>query len=222
MDMFQILLSSWETMCHEITVFLPHILWAVLVLVVGWAVGRLLRRGVTQLLKMLRLDTVAEKAGVEAVLMKGGMHFTTISLIADIIYWFVIFVTALAALNMLGMGVADGLFRKAMLYVPNVIAAVLVLVLGSFIAKVLGSIFYTYLNNIGFGSAKVLSSTAKYGVLIFTVFVALEHLEIGGTILTSAFQFAFGDVCLAGAIAFGLGGKEVAGKIVGRIWSKWE
>ncbi len=221
MDMFQILVNSWENLGNEIAVFLPHLLWALLILVVGWAVARLLRRGATEFLKIIRLNMIAEKAGIEAVLQKGGTHLTTITLIAGILYWFVIFVTALAALNMLGMGVADELFRKAMLYVPNVVVAVLVLVLGSFVAKVVGSIFYTYLNNIGFGSAKILAVTAKYGILVFAVFIALEHLAIGGAILTSAFQLAFGAVCLAAAIAFGFGGKEVASKVLDRLWQKW-
>lgn len=221
MDMLQVLMTSWDKLCIQVADFLPHLLWALLILVIGLVVGRFLRQGVTKILKMVRLDTLAEKAGIEAVLAKGGMHFTIISLIADIIYWFVVFVTALAALNMLGMGVADELFNKAMLYVPNVIIAVVVLVLGSFAAKVLGSIFYTYLSNIGFGSARLLAAIAKYGVLVFTLFIALEHLAIGGAILTSAFQLAFGALCLAFAIAFGFGGKEVAAKILDRAWSKW-
>jgi hypothetical protein len=221
MDMFQVLINSWERLCNQLSEFLPHLLWAILVLVVGLFAARFLRQVVTKVLRMVKLDMLAEKAGIEAVLVKGGMHFTTISLIADIIYWFVIFVTALAALNMLGMGVADELFNKAMLYVPNVIIAVVVLVLGSFAAKVLGSFVYTYLVNIGFGSARLLAAIAKYGVLVFTLFVALDHLAIGGEILTSAFQLAFGALCFAFAIAFGLGGKEVAAKILDRAWSRW-
>lgn len=221
MDMFQVLIASWDKLCVQVADFLPHLLWAALILVIGLFVGRFLRQAVTKVLKIVKLDMLAERAGVEAVLAKGGMHFTVISLLADIIYWFVVFVTALAALNMLGMGVADELFNKAMLYVPNVVVAVVVLVLGSFAAKVLESIFYAYLSNIGFGSAKLLAAIAKYGVLVFTLFVALEHLAIGGAILTSAFQLAFGGICLAFAIAFGFGGKEVAAKILERAWSKY-
>lgn len=221
MDMLQILINSFDSISNDIASFLPHLLWALLIVVVGWAIGRLLRRGIIQVLKMVRLDKAAEKAGIEAVLNKGGTRFTIVSLIADIIYWFVIFVTGLAALDMLGMSVADELFRKAVLYVPNVVVAVVVLVLGSFIAKILGSIFYTYLNNIGFESAKFLGAIAQYGVLIFAAFIALEHLAIGGEVLTSAFQIAFGAVCLAGALAFGFGGKELAARILDRFWSKW-
>lgn len=222
MDMFQILMSSWESMSREIAVFLPHLVWALLILVVGWLLGRLLRSAVTTILKAMKLDVAADKAGIEAVLAKGGMNFTAVSLIAAIVYWFVIFVTALAALNMLGMGIAEELFKKSILYIPNIVVAVIVLILGSFIAKVLGSAFYAYLNNIGFGSAKFLAIIAKYMILVFFGFIAIEHLAIGGEVLISAFQIAFGAICLAGAIAFGFGGKEVAAKILDRLWAKWQ
>jgi len=172
------------------------------------------------LLRFIKVDVIAERSGFEAFLLTGGIRLTTVSLVGMLFYWFIIFVTVLAALKMLGMTVASELFSKAMFYIPSVIVAIVVIIFGSLIAKFVQSVLYVYLNNIGVGSATLLSTIAQYTIMVFVLFVALEHLAIGGIILTSAFQLAFGALCLAAAIAFGLGGKDAAARFLERYIRK--
>jgi len=198
----------------------PALLAATALLLVGWVVARLVRRGVLRFLKLVRVDELAEKAGIENFLLQGGVRYTTVTLLADLAYWLIMFTVILAALNSLGLQNAAALFNKIILYMPNVIVALLVLMFGAFIAKIARAITFTYLSNVGISGVDVIGHIAQWVILLFVVSVALEQLSIGGQILVSAFQIGFGAFCLALAIAFGLGGKEWATHILSKIWKQ--
>jgi hypothetical protein len=101
-----------------------------------------------------------------------------------------------------------------------VLVAVLVLIFGTMFAKFFKGISVAYLSNIGIGGAEIISSIGQYAVLVFVISVALEQLSIGGAILVSAFQISFGALCLALALAFGLGGREWAAHILEKLWKR--
>ncbi len=198
--------------------FIPQILVAALLLILGWLVAKILRKAMIRILRLLRVDVAAEKAGIEDFLIQGDVKYTTITIVANLIYWFVIFAVSLAVLNSLGLAAATDLFNRIILFIPNVIVAVLVLIFGTLFAKLVRGVTFTYLSNIGIAGAEFVSQVAQWALLIFVVSVALEQLSIGGQILVSAFQIAFGALCLALALAFGLGGKEWAARILEKIW----
>jgi hypothetical protein len=161
---------------------------------------------------------LAEKAGVEDFLLQGGVRYTTVTLIANMLYWFILFAFVLAVLSSIGLTTAADLFGKMLLYLPNVIVALLVLVFGTVLAKFIQGVTFTYLNNMGIAGAQIMSAIAHWAVLLFVVSAALEQLAIAGQILVSAFQIAFGALCLALALAFGLGGREWAAHILEKLW----
>jgi len=220
MEQMNLVVDSLRSFWMELSASLPRILGAVLLLIVGWILARIVRKATVKLLKLLRLDVVAEKAGIEDFLLRGGVRYTAVTIVASLLYWFILFTVMLAVLNSLGLDAAAELFNKVILYIPNVIVAVLVLIFGALFAKFVQGVSYTYLNNIGLGGAQVMSSVAQYAILVFVASIALEQLAIGGQILVSAFQIAFGALCLALALAFGLGGREWAAHILEKIWKK--
>jgi hypothetical protein len=216
-EQVQILLDSLRTFWIQLSAFLPQLIGALLILFVGWLVAKLARRIIIRLLKMVRVDVVAEKAGIESFLAQGGGKFTTVSIIGSITYWFIMFAVILAVLNSLNLTIAAELFNKIILYIPNVLVAVIVLVLGAMLAKFVQGMLNTFLTNVGFEGAEVVSNVAKIAVFVFVGFVALEQLSIGGEILVSAFQFGFAAVCVALALAFGLGGKDWAARVIDNL-----
>jgi len=199
---------------------LPRVATAFGLLTVGWLIARLIRKGTIRALKLIRVDLLAEKTGVEDFLLQGGVRYTTVTLIANMLYWFILFTVVLAVLGSMGLTTAADLFSKMLLYIPNVIVALLLLVFGTVFAKFVQGVSFTYLNNIGISGAQIMSTIAQWAVLLFVISAALEQLSIGGQILVSAFQIAFGALCLALALAFGLGGKEWAAQILERMWKK--
>lgn len=219
-DQLSTTLNSMKSFWIDVSSAFPALLAATALLLVGWVVARLVRRGVLRFLKLVRVDELAEKAGIENFLLQGGVRYTTVTLLADLAYWLIMFTVILAALNSLGLQNAAALFNKIILYMPNVIVALLVLMFGAFIAKIARAITFTYLSNVGISGADVIGHIAQWAILLFVVSVALDQLSIGGQILVSAFQIGFGAFCLALAIAFGLGGKDWATHILSKIWKQ--
>ena len=219
-DQFVATLESMKSFWVDISAAIPALLAATVLLLVGWIVARLLRRGILRLLNLLHVDVLAEKTGIEGFLLQGGVRYTTVTLLANLVYWLIMITVILAALNSLGLQNASALLNKIILFMPNVIVAVLVLMVGAFIAKIVRGVTFTYLSNVGISGADVISHIAQWALLLFVVSVALDQLEIGGQILVSAFQIGFGAFCLALAIAFGLGGKDWAAHVLSRIWKQ--
>jgi len=207
------LASSWATAVDT----LPRIGGALLLLVAGWVAARFARRLAIRLLRFLKVDVLAEQAGMEDVLMRGDVRYTTVTILANLLYWFVLFASTLAALNVLGLRAADDLFQRIVLYVPNVFVALVVLIFGTVFARFVKVASFTYLSNVGVEGAEMISAVAQIAVVIFVVSVALEQLAIGTQVLVSAFQIVFGAACLALALAFGLGGRDAAARMLERL-----
>jgi len=220
MEQFNGILESLNQFWIDIGAFLPNLLVAFLLLIVGWIIAKVVRNVTIRGLRFIRVDVFAERSGIEDFLLKGGVRFTAVTLIAALIYWTILFVVFLAVLNTLGLDIAAELFNRVILYIPNVIVAIALLIFGTLFAQFIQSALFTYLNNIGIGGARLVSGIAKYAIIVFVISIVLEQLAIGGEILVSAFQIAFGAFCLALALAFGLGGRDWAARVIDNVSKK--
>ena len=220
MEQVDVFLDSLRNFWQQFSQFLPTLLAAFVLLILGWIVAKVLRTIAERALKMLRLDVVAERSGMEDFLLKGGVRFTTVTLLSNLVYWFVMFTVLLAVLNVIGIQIAADIVGRIVLYIPKVVAAVIVLMFGALFAKFVQGVAFTYLSNVGIAGGQLLSTIAQYAILVFVASVALEQLELGGAVLVSAFQIAFGALCLALALAFGLGGKDWAAKVLDNTLKK--
>jgi hypothetical protein len=217
LDVFVASLTSFWT---QLAGFVPQLLAAMLLLFVGWLLANVARTGVTKLLDLLHFDRLAERTGIEAFLKQGNLDVSLSRLLAKLVYWIIIFIVMVTVANSLGLHMVADLFNKIVLYIPNIIVAILVLVFGILVARFINRMMFAYLNNIGVQGALTLSTLAEYGVIVFVVFVALEQLEIGTNLLTAAFQIGFGAIGLAFALAFGLGGREWAASVIKKLTEK--
>jgi len=216
MDELTVFVDSLQQAWTQLASFLPKLAAAIVMLVVGWGVAKFIRRIAIRLLRLLRVDLLAERSGVEDFLIQGGVRLTAVTILANLLYWLILLTVILAVLIVLGLPAAAELFNRIILYIPNVFVAVLVLMFGSLFARLVKGAVYAYINNVGIEGSAALSTAAYWAVLVFVVSIALEQLSIGGQVLISAFQIAFGALCLALALAFGLGGRQWAGKILDR------
>ena len=211
--------ASLHTFWGQIALFLPKLLAALLLLLAGWLLARLLRSGVKRGLDALGFGRMAEKSGLEALVRQGGMDLSLAGVIAGTVYWLVLLVVALSAANSLGLDSVAGLANMVILYLPKVVVAVLILVFGTLLARVVNRLVFAWLNGARFGGALGISTGSEYAVQIFALFLALEQLGIGSTLLTVAFSIVFGGLVLAMALAFGLGGRDWAADRI-RDWSR--
>lgn len=205
-----VLRGFWD----QLAAFLPRLALALVLLVLGWVVARFTRRLVIRFLRLVRADVAAEKAGLEDFLVQGGVRFTTVTLVGNFAYWAVNLTVILAALTVLGIETAGETFSRLVLHVPNIVTAVVVLILGTLLGQFVGALTHAYLANLGVTGARAISAIARWAVVVFVIAISLEQLSIGGQVLVSAFQIGFGALCLALALAFGLGGREWAARVL--------
>jgi len=146
------------------------------------------------------------------------MHVTFAGIISEVCYWLVILIVLVTVSSSLGLTAVADLFNRVALYLPNIVVAVLIIIFGTLLARFINRMVFAWLRNLGVDGALTISTIAEYGVQVFAIFVALEQLAIGTRLLTTAFAILFGAICLALALAFGLGGREWAARTIER-WS---
>jgi len=215
---FDIFLSSFNAVIAQLSDFLPKLLAALVLLFFGWIIAKLVRAGVKRLLALAHFDRLAEKTGIEEFLKHGDMQITFAGIISEVCYWLVLLIVLVTVSSSLGLTAVADLFNRVVLYLPNVIVAVLILIFGTLLARFINRLVFAWLRNLGVEGALTISTLSEYAVQVFAIFVALEQLAIATQLLTTAFAILFGAFCLALALAFGIGGRDWAAGILQK-WS---
>ena len=216
---FDIFVTSLTSLSTELASFIPKLTGALILLFIGWIIAKLVRSAIVHLLKLARFDALSEKSGIEAFLKQGNITVSLGKILSEVVYWLIVMIVVVTVANSLGLHMVADLFNKVVLYIPNIIVAILVLVFGTLLSRFINRVIFAYLNNIGVEGALTISTISEYAVQIFVVFVALEQLQIGTQLLTAAFQIGFGAVAFAFALAFGLGGKDWAAGVIQKMSS---
>ena len=144
----------------------------------------------------------------------GNYNLTMSGIISQVMYWLVILLFIITGANALEMTQVATLLQQLAGYLPRIIVAILVVVFGTLLARFVNRLVFAWLHSIKFPHALAVSTSTEYGIQIFSVFVALEQLGIGMQLIYSLFVIVFGAFFLALAIAFGLGGKDWAAKVI--------
>ncbi len=221
-------MSSWEVVLLEparvvlaqIAQFVVNILLVIVILIVGWLISRLIKTVVTRGLRSLKVDELSDRIELDNLLEKGGISYSLSELIGVIFYWLALLVTIMVAINAVGLTIAADLLNKVVLYIPNVIAAIFILIVGMFVATLLRNIVQTAAINAGISHVKLLSKVVEVIVVVFAIVIALEQLNIGVKITEMTVSIILGTIGLGLALAFGLGCKEIAGKAVAELVEK--
>ena len=199
-------------MLTKILAYLPILLGALAILIVGWIIAKAIRKTIDWLLKLVRFDTLADKAGVSEILRKGDLKISAREVVSGIVYWLIIIMVLVMAVDALGLPKASDVLAGLFAYVPNVIAALLVLVVAMFLASFVSGIVRTAAGNANLPKPEIFASISRWAIIIFAATVSLEQLGIASLLVTTTFNIILGGICLALALAFGLGGKDVAAK----------
>ncbi|MCP5277229.1 MAG: hypothetical protein H6935_02575 [Thiobacillus sp.] len=219
MEQVDIFTASLTTFWTQLASFVPQLLVALVLLFIGWILAKVARSGVRRLLVALKFDKITEKSGLEAFMQHAELELSVAGVIGNLVYWLIILVMIVTVANSLGLQMVADLFNKVVLYIPNVIVAILVLVFGTILARFINRLVFAWLNNMEFDGALTVSTFSEYAMMVFVFFIAMEQLQIANELLTAAFIIAFGAVGLAFAIAFGMGAKDWAGRVVDKIAS---
>ena len=221
-------MSSWQVVLLEparmvlaqISQFMVNALLVLIILLIGWLLSKVIRSVVTKFLKTAKINELSSRIELDKLLGKGGITYTLSDLIGVICYWLGLLVTFMVAVNSVGLTIAADLLNKVVLYIPNVIAALFILILGMFVSTLLKNIVQTAANNAGLNQGKLLAQVVETVVIAFAVFVGLEQLQIGIRITELTISIVLGSLGLGLALAFGLGCKDIAGKFVAELAEK--
>lgn len=196
------------------------ILLVIVILIFGWIIALIIKGIITKALRAVKLDMLSDRIELDALLEKGGITLSLSEIIGVICYWLVMLVTFMVAINAVGLTIAADLLNKVVLYIPNVIAAIFILIIGMFVATLLKNIVTTAANNAGLAQGKILSKVVEIIVLVFAVLVGLEQLNIGLRITELTVAIILSTIGLGCALAFGLGCKDIAAKAVSEFIEK--
>lgn len=206
--------NLWEETLGSIFMWLPNLLGALVLLLVGWLVARLVQFIIGGLLRRLRLDSLTERVGISRMLSNVGLDPSVVNLLARLAYWLILFVFVLAAAESLGLIGVTEMLNRLVGYLPNVLAAALILLLGSLVAQVIGETLGKMTTQAGVTAGSALGQVVRYTLLAFAIILALGQLGIQTDLLTIAASALVVATALALAIAFGFGSRDLARNIM--------
>ncbi|MCK4384810.1 MAG: hypothetical protein KAW52_00975 [candidate division Zixibacteria bacterium] len=206
------LLESWR----KIASFGPNLLQLIIILILGFIIAWLLKVVVRYILTLIKFDVLSYRVGISSTLAKASIRRTPTEVVGLVIYWCALFLFFMIALGTLNIYAVDHLIASIFAYIPQFVIAVLVFLLGYFLSKFLSRAVLIGLVNAQVRSAKLIANLFQILILIFFLAMAIEQLGIARGIVVATFTISFGGVVLALAIAFGLGGKEIAKDILER------
>ena len=207
-----LIVAPISEMLTKIVGYLPTLFGALIILTVGWLVAKTLRRIVCRGLETIHFDKLAEKAGITEILNKGGLKTSANNVLSSMVYWLVIIMVLVMVVNALGLPQASNVLESLFAYIPNVIAAMFVLVMGMFLANFVSGIIRTAAGNASLPRPEMLASVSRWAIIIFAGTISLRELGIATLLVTTTFNIILGGFCLALALAFGLGGRDAAAK----------
>ncbi len=217
----EVLTLSFQNLWVGVVNFVPNLVIALVILILGWLVGALLGRAIAQVVKSLRVDEALRRAGLESFLRRGGVDLNSGVFIGALVKWFIIVMFLVAALDVLGLAQVNLFLQEVVLgYLPRVLAAALVLLVAGVIGDVTGRVVVTAARTAGVHSAHFAGAIAKWAIWIFAILVALSQLGIAAAFSQTLFTGVVIALSLALGLSFGLGGQEAAGRFIERLRSE--
>jgi len=183
---------------------LPALIGAVLILIIA----KVLQGVATKALQAMGFEGWMESGGIEQFFERSQTQQTPLSILGKLVFWLVFFIAITMAVDTLGISAISDVLAQFIAYIPQIIAAILILVLATLLANFVAGIVR------GATGSEIAGSVAQYGIIVFAAFAALTQLGIAEELIAPTFLILLGGVALAAALAFGLGGQNVAGRIV--------
>ncbi len=210
--------ESFSNLSQGVISFIPNFVVAVVIFVIGWAIGSLLGQVVSQIIKSLKVDNLLKSAKVDEVLHRAGINLDSGRFLGDLVEWFVIIVFLVASLDVLGLTqVTTFLNQVVLLYLPQVIVAVLILLVAVVIASAMQRAVVGAAMAAGVRSANFLGTVTKWSIWIFAVLMALFQLGIAAPFVQTLFTGFIVALSLAFGLSFGLGGQQAAAGFIEKM-----
>lgn len=209
--------NSLLTLWGGVALFLPQFIAAVVVFLVGWLIAELLGKLAYHVVKILHVDNALSKVGFRQAWERSGFKLDTPVLFYELVKWFFVAVFLMAATNILGLVQVSEFLRTVVFYLPNVIVAAVILLIGILVAKFSEGLVKASVKAAGLMSANFLGALTKWAVFIFSLLIALAQLKVADDIIKIVITGLIAASALAMGLAFGLGGVRHAEGMIGDL-----
>ncbi|HTV76908.1 MAG TPA: hypothetical protein VMF03_01520 [Steroidobacteraceae bacterium] len=220
MQSIDLVVDTTREFLHQAAGLLPRLVLAVFIFLVGWLLAKVVRFAVEKALRAINFHVLTERAGTDTFLRRGGLRGDTTTLFGLLAFWMVLIAALMVAFSGLGLAYIAELLQRLELFTPRVLAAGLVIILGSYFARFVGESIESYCRSAQIADGDMLGKIARYLIMAFVLMIALSQLDVGGEILQRTFLIILAGVVLALALAFGIGGKDWAAAMLERWWPR--
>ena len=196
---------------------IPKVIGFAIILVVGWFLASLIAKGVATILRTVRFNELAQRSGFADFVKTMGVETDASGFLALVAKWFVRLLALVVAFDALGLPAVSDVLRQVLLWLPNLVVGLIVLVIGGLAANALAAVVRATSAKAELGDPDTLSAIARTAVWAFAIVIAVNQIGVAETLVNTLFMATVGAVALAAGLAFGLGGREVAA----RIWEDW-
>ena len=206
--------QPFEDAFSKLLSFIPNLLGGLVILVVGYFVAKILGNLVGRLLGRVGFDGWMERAGVSGVLQRSGTGLTASAMLGKVVFWFVFLISFTMFASALGVPEISNFMSDMLGYIPRIFAAIVIICLAALFANFLAAIIRGATGN------ETLAKVGKYAILVYAAFAALTQLGIAVQLTGNTLLIVLAGAALALGLAFGLGGREMAGRALGNLFDK--
>ena len=196
---------------------IPKVIGFAVILIIGWIIASALAAAVAAVLRTVKFNDLAQRAGITSFVQKMGVHSDAAGFLATLVKWFVRLIVLVTAFDALGLPAVSQVLQQILLWLPNLVVALVVLVIAGLVANALAGLVRGATAESGLGNPDLLATIARVAVWAFAIVIAVNQIGIATAIVNTLFMATVGSVAVALALAFGLGGRETAAQIV-RSW----
>jgi hypothetical protein len=196
---------------------IPKLIGFLVILIIGWLIASAIARAVAAILRAVRFNDLAQRAGLTGFVRSMGLHTDAAGLLANVAKWFARLIVLVTAFDALGLPAVSQVLQQLLLWLPDLVVALVVLVIGGLAASALASLVRGATAESGLGSPDLLATIARVAVWAFAIVIAVNQIGVATTLVNTLFMAVVGALALALGLAFGLGGRETAAQIV-RGW----
>ena len=206
-----LIFTPFTEMTGTVLGFIPTLLFALGVLIVGTFLAHAIEHVVARVFKQIEFDTVSEKMGLTKALHKGGIRRTPSSVIGCLTYWVLMVMVLVMSVKTLGITAASDLIDKILAYIPSVISGAVALIIGMLVAKFVGTVVFITAKNTDMPSPAMLARLSKWAIVAYVSIIYLKEVGFVDLFVGANYTIFITGIVFALALAFGLAGKDVAG-----------
>jgi hypothetical protein len=222
-------ISTWgsaiqTSLSNALTLLLaaiPAIVGAVIILGIGWFIASLVAQGVAAILRRVRFNDLAHRSGLAGFVNSTGVNADAIGFVALSAKWFIRLIALVVAFDALGLPAVSDTLRQFVLWLPSLVVALVVLVIGGLAANALHGMVRASTARTDLGNPDVLASIARVAVWTFAIVIAVNQIGIASELVTTLFTAVVAGLALALGLAFGLGARDTAGEIIHDIYGRF-